>query len=167
MVSSVGLAMALAFEPSEPDIMRRPPRPRDEPILSRFLVWRILLVSALFVAGVFTMFYWPQFNGATLEEARTYAVNTLVVMEIFYLFNVRYLGSGSLAWQRMLGTRPVWIALGVVVTLQLVFTYAPFMERLFDTRPVDFAHGIEIIAIGVLLFAVLEAEKMLRRKKQG
>jgi magnesium-transporting ATPase (P-type) len=166
MVSSVGLAMALAFEPPEPDIMQRPPRPRDEPILSRFLIWRIMLVSVLFVAGVFTMFYWPQLNGATLEEARTYAVNTLVVMEIFYLFNVRYLGSGSLAWQRMLGTRPVWIALSVVVTLQLIFTYAPFMERLFDTRPVDFTHGLEIIAIGMLLFAVLEVEKMMRRKKQ-
>jgi len=38
------------------------------------------------------------------------------------------------------------------------------MERLFDTRPVDFIHGVEIIAIGVTLFALLELEKWVRRR---
>ncbi|NGX93686.1 MAG: cation-transporting P-type ATPase, partial [Candidatus Afipia apatlaquensis] len=103
-----------------------------------------------------------QMNGATLEEARTYAVNTLVVMEIFYLFSVRYLRAPSLTWQGLRGTRPVLIALTVVVTLQLIFTYAPFMETFFDTRPVDFLHGAEIIGIGIALFAILEIEKSVR-----
>jgi potassium/sodium efflux P-type ATPase len=164
MVSSVALALALAFEPHEPGVMGRPPRARDEPVLSRFLVWRIGFVSLLFLAGVFGMFYWSQHNGATIAEARTYAVNTLVVMEVFYLFNVRYLGTASLGWRQVFGTPAVLTAVTVVVVLQLVFTYAPFMERFFDTRPVDFVHGAEILGIGALLFALLELEKGLRRR---
>lgn len=162
MVSSVGLAMVLAFEPAEKDIMQRSPRPPSEPMLSGFLVWRVIFVSTLFSAGIFGMFTWSQTNGATLEEARTYAVNTLVVMEIFYLFSVRYLRAPSLTLQGLRGTRPVLIALTLVVTLQLIFTYAPFMETFFDTRPVDFLHGAEIIGIGIALFAILELEKSVR-----
>jgi len=85
-------------------------------------------------------------------------------MEVFYLFSIRYLDSTSLGLTRMKGTPAILIAVTVVVALQLVFTYAPFMERLFDTRPVDFIHGLEIIGIGVALFAVLELEKALRRR---
>ena len=88
-------------------------------------------------------------------------------MEVFYLFSVRYLRAPSLTLKGIRGTRPVLIAVAVVVSLQLVFTYAPFMEALFDTRPVDFVHGAEIIAVGVALFAVLEIEKWLRLRLTG
>ncbi|MFW5969076.1 MAG: cation-translocating P-type ATPase [Halofilum sp. (in: g-proteobacteria)] len=165
MVSSVALAMALAFEPTEPDAMKRPPRRRDEPILSLFVVWRVAFVSTLFALGIFGIFAWTRSHGADLEQARTYAVNTLVVMEIFYLFNVRYLAERSLTLRGILGTRAVLIALATVVTLQLIFTYAPFMTHLFETRPVDFVHGVEILAIGIVLFAILELEKSVRRRR--
>lgn len=167
MVSSVGLALALAFEPTEADVMKRPPRPANESVLSAFLVWRIVFVSALFVSGIFGIFVWTRTHGSSLEEARTYAVNTLVVMEVFYLFSVRYLRAPSLTLKGILGTRAVLIAVTVVVALQLVFTYAPFMETFFDTRPVDLIHGAEIIGVGIALFAVLEIEKWLRTRIAG
>ena len=164
MVSSVALAMALAFEATEPETMRRPPRPAAEPILSGFLLWRIALVSALMAAGVFGMFGWASTHGSTLEEARTYAVNTLVAMEVFYLFSVRYLRTPSLRLKQMFNSRAVLVAVLVVVVLQLFFTYVPFMERFFDTRPVDFVHGVEIIGLGMALFVILELEKLALRK---
>ncbi len=164
MVSSVALAMALAFDPAEPDLMTRPPRPANEAILSGFLVWRIALVSVLFALGVFGIFYWSQEQGSSLEEARTYAVNTLVLMEVFYLLSVRYLRVSALSFKRMFNSRAVVYAIGTVITLQLIFTYAPFMERFFDTRPIDFVHGLEIIGIGLGLFLLLELEKGVRRK---
>lgn len=167
MVSSVGLAIALAFEPTEADVMKRPPRPAGAPMLSGFLVWRIFFVSALFVSGVFGIFLWTRSNGASLEEARTYAVNTLVVMEVFYLFSVRYLRAPSLTLKGIMGTRAVLVAVAVVTALQLVFTYAPFMEAFFDTRPVDFIHGVEIICVGIALFTVLEIEKQLLMRLTG
>jgi magnesium-transporting ATPase (P-type) len=163
MVSSVTLAMVLAFEPTERDAMHRPPRRPDEPLLSGFLVWRVALVSALFLAGIFGVFAWSRHAGLSLEEARTAAVNTLVVMEIFYLFSVRYLRVTSPTFEGILGTRSVLMGLGAVVTLQLLFIYAPFMQVLFDTRPVGLVSGLLIVGIGVVLFAVLELEKHVRR----
>ena len=162
MVSSVVLAMALAFEGAEPGIMRRPPRPVSEPILSRFVLWRVVFVSTLFSAGIFGMFTLAQANGASLEEARTIAVNTLVVMEIFYLFSVRFLNETSLSLRALLGTKPVLIAITAVTALQFLFTYAPFMGALFDTRPVGLVQGMAIIAVGPVFLLILEAEKRVR-----
>ncbi|MGP1358172.1 HAD-IC family P-type ATPase, partial [Roseicyclus sp.] len=165
MVSSVVLAMALAFEGAEPDIMRRPPRPADEPILSRFVLWRVVFVSLLFCVGIFGMFTLAQARGATLEEARTVAVNTLVVMEIFYLFSVRFLNTTSLSFGAVVGTKPVLVAIGAVTALQLAFTYAPFMEAFFDTRPLSLAEGLMVLAVGPVLLLVLEVEKRFTRPR--
>lgn len=161
MVSSVVLAMALAFEGPEEGVMRRPPRQADEPILSRFVLWRVVFVSLLFSAGIFGMFAYAKAKGASLEEARTIAVNTLVVMEIFYLFSVRFLSASSLSLKAMFGTRPVLVAIVAVTSLQFLFTYAPFMEAFFDTRPLDLATGLLVVAVGPVLLLILELEKRL------
>jgi magnesium-transporting ATPase (P-type) len=163
MVTAVGLGLVLAFEPTEPDVMDRPPRSPDEPILSRPLIWQVVFVSILFVIGAFGMFSWAEHRGLSHEEARTIVVNAIVVMEIFYLFSVRYLRTTALAWQGMLGTPAVLVGIGSIVVLQLAFTYAPFMQRLFNTRPVSLGDGLSIIGVGICLILVLEAEKRLRR----
>ena len=159
MVSSVLLAMALAFESAERGVMARPPRPADEPILSPFVLWRVLFVSTLFMAGIFGKFYFAQAQGASVEVARTIAVNTLVVMEIFYLFSVRYLNEPSLTWKGALGTPPVLIAITSVTALQFLFTYAPFMEDFFGTQPLSISEGLQIVVIGVVVLLILEVEK--------
>ena len=164
MVTAVTLALALAFEPSEPGVMRRPPRAAGEPILSRFLLWRVAFVSVLFCAGIFGKFAFAQAHGASIEEARTIAVNTLVVMEIFYLFSVRYLRDASLTWQGLIGTRAVLIAVAAVVVLQLLFTYAPFMEAFFGTRALSLREVSQIILVGVAVLFVLEMEKFIHRR---
>jgi len=163
MVSSVALAMVLAFEPTEPDVMRRPPRPPAEPLLSRFLAWRIAFVSMLFLAGIFGMFEWALARGASEEAARTVAVNTLVCMEVFYLFSVRYLKAPSFTWQGVRGTPRVLAAVAAVFVLQGLFTFAPPMQALFRTAPLAVAEGLQIVAVGVLLLVVLEGEKALLR----
>ena len=167
MVSSVVLAMTLAFETAEDNVMRRQPRPPGEPILSRFVLWRVGFVSALFCAGIFGKFALAQAQGASVEEARTIAVNTLVVMEIFYLFSVRYLHSPSLTLKGLLGTRPVLIAITAVTALQFLFTYAPFMEAFFETRPLSLAEGLQVVAVGVVVLLVLELEKRAGRAWTG
>jgi magnesium-transporting ATPase (P-type) len=163
MISAVGLGLVLAFEPTEPMAMRRPPRAADAPILTGVLAWQIVFVSLLFVAGSFGMFAWARARGLAVEEARTIVVNTIVVMEIFYLFSVRYLGSTSLTWQGVLGTPAVLIGVGAVTLLQFVFTYAPVMQRLFETRAVAFGDGVAIVGVGVAVLVVVEVEKRVRR----
>ena len=164
MVLEVTLGLVLAFEPSEPDTMRRPPRRRDEPILSRFLAWRVVLVSLLFTAGVFFVFEYAMRQGLGEDVARTMVVNTIVVMEIFYLFNVRYMHMTSFSLIGAMGTRAVLLAIAAVVAAQLAFTYAPFMQALFGTAPIALKDGLPIIGIGVLLMVVLEVEKAAMRR---
>ena len=163
MVSSVALALALAFEPTEPDVMVRPPRAPTEPVLSRFLVWRVALVSLLILAGVFGMFEWALHRGMEVEAARTIAVNTLIAMEVFYLFSVRYLRTPSFTWTGVKGTRAVLAAVGIVFVLQLFFTYAPFMHVLFASRPLTLGEGVLCALVGLALLIALEIEKGIRR----
>jgi len=164
LVTSVTLGLALAFEPPEPGVMRRPPRDAAAPLLSRFLVWRVALVSLLFAGISLAMFFGALAAGRDLETARTLVVNTLVVLEIFYLFNVRYLGGTSFTLRGALGTPAVLYALAAVIAAQLAFTYLPLMQGWFATRPVGLAEGALVIACGVALMALLEGEKLLLRR---
>jgi len=159
MVSSVALALTLAFEPTEPDVMRRPPRLPGEQFLTGFLIWRVVFVSALFLAGIFGMFAFALERGQTLEEARTVAVNTLVVMEIFYLFNVRYTHGTSLTWRGVLGTPAVLFGIVFVTVAQFAFTYLPFMQQVFGTRPVAPIDGVMVLAVGFAVLILVEIEK--------
>ncbi|HUE45133.1 MAG TPA: cation transporting ATPase C-terminal domain-containing protein, partial [Aestuariivirgaceae bacterium] len=161
MITAVTLGLTLAFEPVEPGAMRRPPRAPDEPFLSGFLVWRIVFVSVLFVIAAFGVFFWTLARGLPLELARTMVVNTIVVMQIFYLFSIRYAHGPSLTWTGVLGTPAVLIGVSAVVVAQLIFTYVPWMQIVFTTRPVALADGLVIVAIGIALFLAVEAEKHL------
>lgn len=163
MVSSIALALSLAFEPGEENAMQRQPRQRDEKMLSGFLIWRVSFVSLLFVIGVYGMFLWTQSQGASLEQSRTYAVNTLVVMEVFYLFNVRCLNTASWSIRQWFTSYIVFISIGLVIVLQLIFTYVPIMNTLFESTPIGLRHGMEIIAVGAVMYLILEIEKWLQR----
>lgn len=164
MVSSVALALSLAFEPAEAGVMKRPPRPMHQPIISAALLWRITVVTALFTAGVFGQFMLAQQQGLSLELSRTMAVNTLVAMEVFYLFSVRYSHGTSLTWQGLLGTRAVLWAVGAVLVFQLWFTYAPWMGRAFGSAPMSIAQGLQVLAFGVAVLLLIELEKWIRRR---
>jgi magnesium-transporting ATPase (P-type) len=161
MITAVALGLTLAFEPTEPGAMRRPARPPGQAILSGRLLWRILFVSALMVAGTFGVFVWALSRELPLETARTMAVNAMVVMEIFYLFSVRYVHGTSLTWQGVLGTRAVLIGVGVVIVAQLAFTYLPPVQAVFGSRPLSLTEGAVVFAIGVAMLVVVEIEKAI------
>jgi magnesium-transporting ATPase (P-type) len=163
----VTLALAVSFEPAESDVMRRAPRPPDEPILSGFLVWRIVFVSTLLLLGTFGLYLWERAQGADLALARTVAVNALVMLEVVYLFNTRYLRACVLNVTGLFGSRPILIAVAVVVALQLVFTYAPPLQALFDSRPVPILSWCLIVLVAVAVLLLVEAEKWVGRLRQS
>jgi len=164
LVTAVTLGLVLAFEPAEPGVMCRPPRAAQAPLLSGFLLWRVVLVSLLFLAAGLGVFFHALEQGRDLETARTLVVNTIVVLEIFYLFNVRYLGVTSITLRGALGTPAVLIALAVVVSAQFAFTYLPAMQEWFGSRALSLADGAAIIAIGAGMMFLLELEKLLLRR---
>jgi magnesium-transporting ATPase (P-type) len=165
MITTVALDLALAFEPAEPGTMRRPPRPPDEPLLTRHLLWLAGLVSLLILAAAFGGFLWYRAGGAELELARTVAVNTVVFCELFYLFSCRSLTEPALTRKGLLGSPIVLGAVGAVVLFQLLYTYAPPLQVLFDSRPLAAADWLFVlIAAGLVLPIVDLAESRIRRR---
>jgi magnesium-transporting ATPase (P-type) len=162
LITATTLGIALAFEPTEEGTMLRPPRRRDEKLIGSELLWHILLVSVLFLAGVFGIFSYAIDRGYSLELARTMALNTLVVMEIFHLFFIRNIYGTSLTWQAVRGTAVVWTMVVVVTVAQFAITYVPFLQAVFGTRPIPFFDGLLIVGVGVALFAIIETEKQIR-----
>ena len=164
MVVAVTLALALAFEPAEPDIMRRPPRDPRAPIFSAYFLWRTLLVIAVVVAGTLGMFRWEQAQGATLEAARTAAVNTLVMFQAVYLLNSRFLL--AVAWPHLVlrGNPYVPLSIALIVGLQLLFTYVPFMQALFHTAPLGAEAWARIVPIALSIYVIVEIEKAVVRR---
>ena len=161
MITAVTLALALAFEPAEADVMQRPPRPPREPMLSPFLLWRLSYVSLILVAGTFGLFLWERAQGATIETARTVAVNTLVLFEAFYLLNSRYLHQTVLSRQGLFGSRYVLGAIGLILVFQLLFTYAPPLQLLFGTAALSAATWGLITLVASSVFILVEVEKLL------
>jgi len=164
MVTAVTLALALAFEPAEPGVMARAPRRPSEPLITRVLGFRVAYVSLLMVAFTFGVFEWELARGSSLELARTAAVNMLVVGELVYLFNVRHFTSSAFA-RGILTDNPValWMSL-LLIGLQLLFTYAPPFQHLFQTVALDAVSWAVILGLGGLKFLAVEAEKAVLRR---
>lgn len=166
MVTAVTLALALAFESSERNIMHKPPRPPSEPLLAPFLIWRIVFVSALLVCGGLGVFLWELELGKSVETARTAALNALVAAEIAYLFNSRKLTESVINRDGILGNSAALWAAAALIGLQLGLTYLPAMQLLFGTAAIGLEAWVKIVAFAVAVFFLIELEKMLIAKKR-
>jgi calcium-translocating P-type ATPase len=163
MVTSVALALVLSFEPHELDVMRRPPRAVDRPILTRFGVWRTLFVGVALLAYTLGAFFWMKSQDVSDALARTVAVNAITIGQVFYLLNSRYLIDSSLSIKAHLGNPYLPLGVGAVVVLQALFTYAPPLQALFDTEAVPLRIWPWLVLGGFLFFLMVEAEKLILR----
>ena len=160
MTTAGALGLVLAMEPREPGIMQRAPRHPNAPILSRRLVGRILLASVLILLGAFGIFHWETTQGSTLEVARTAAVNVIVLIQLFYLLNCRSL-TRSIFSIGFLSNRWLLGGIGLMLTMQLLFTYAPPLQSIFRTSGIGLLQWGVALAAGLVAFLVVEAEKHL------
>ena len=163
MVTSVALGLVISFEPHELDVMNRPPRAVDRPILTGFGVWRVIFVGLALLAVTLWAFFWMKSHGASDQLARTVAVNMITIGQVFYLLNSRYLLDSSLSFKAHLGNPYLPLGIGAVVVLQLLFTYAPPLQRLFDNEAIPLWVWPWLIVAGLVFFLVVEAEKLIIR----
>ena len=173
LVATVSLALPLAFEARESDIMRRRPRSPDAPVLSHFIVMRTGLVALLMSAGAIGLFLWEYSHevrevghARALAEAQTMAVNTVISFQIFYMVMCRTL-TGSLRKVGLFSNPSVFMGIGTLVLLQLAFMYLPFMRRIFGTAPLSLeAIGLSVL-VGAVVVPAVGLEKWLRGRKDG
>lgn len=164
MMTAVLLGTMLVFEPNEYDLMGRPPRDPKESLLTLTLLARVVLVSVLMLAGAYGLFLWEQArHGASLVEARTVAVNAIVMVEVLYLFNCRSLKRSMLAIG--LFSNP-WIYAGIGASLlaQALFTYTPVFNAIFHTAPISAGAWGRITLMSMAVYGVVEIEKWLRAR---
>ena len=166
MVVAVTLALALAFEPAEPGVMQRPPRKPGGSIMDGTMLMRVGFVSLLIGGATIASFEYSLLQGMELGTARTMAVNTLVVAQAWYLFNSRFLTASSLALSRMFTNPGAIVSVGLLGLLQLGFVYVPAMNTWFGTTPLPLEAWGPPMAIGVLVFLIIEGEKALLRARR-
>jgi P-type Ca2+ transporter type 2C len=166
MVTAVTLALALSFEPMEKDVMKRPPRDPLAPIVDKYFIFRIIYVSLLIGGATLLVYMFLRNQQYDISIARTVAVNSLVAGQLFYLFNCRRLVRPSLD-KNFFDNRAVFIACAVLLVLQLLFTYLPFMNILFDSSPIGRDLIFYPLLIGAVVFVVVEIEKFITSKTRN
>jgi len=166
MTTALFLGLMLAFEPTEAGVMARPPRDPKKPIITRPLVFRLFLVSAVMAAGGFWFYDRIVEGGGSVAEARTIVVNVVVFTELFYLFNCRSLTRSPWAIGFLSNRWAVFGALGMA-GLQILLTYVPLLNRWFDTAPITGLEWLEVLGVSLFAYVLVEFEKYFRRLKQN
>jgi len=164
LICAVTISLALVVEKAEPNLMKRPPRPANEPLLTGRFIARLVLIALLLAGSTLFVFEWMLGSGASLEQARAAAVTMVVMAEMAYLFNVRRFTASGFTLENFTGNR---LAVGTSVLLlglQLAFLYVPAMNTLFGTAPLDLAAWGVIIAFAATIFVIVEGEKWLWRR---
>lgn len=166
MTTAVLLGLPLAFEPNEPDIMNRKPRNPDQPILTKQLIFRTLLVGFLILILASGLFHYELFLGESQDYGRTVTTTTIIVIQAFYLLNSRSLlkplteiGVFSNPW--------IFAGIGLMMVFQILFIYVPIMNTFFHTQPLSLESWTRIIGAGLSVFIIITIEKWLRRRSKN
>lgn len=162
MINSLTMTVPLAFEPKSPGIMAQPPRHPKEPLLTKPLLHRILLVSLFNWVLIFGLFEWAEATTGNIALARTMAIQALVFARIIYLLSISQLGKNLL--ERILGRSPETIhapfllaGIGGAVLLQILFSQWSLMNILFETAPLNWTQWLICLLpmIPMMPFAIL------------
>lgn len=160
------LGLFLALEPKEQDLMDRPPRSPQAPILSGRMLAQVALVGLLILIAAFGLFKWELARGAGIDAARTVALNTVAIVQALYLVNCRSLRHGI--WSIGL-FRNGWLWLGIagVLLLQACLTYLPFLNSIFQTAPIGWDEWLRILGAGLAGMVLVEFQKWLIHRRQS
>ena len=156
--------VALAFEPGERGVIDRPPRDPKEGIMSRLLIQRTILVGAVISAGIVWNFAAALEAGATVENARTVAVTTMVFFQFLQAWNSR--SELESIFRVPLFSNPfLFYSMIAAFFAQLAVLYAPPLQWVFRTVPLTAPEWLRIIAASLTVVVVVEIDKWLRRRK--
>lgn len=163
MVSAITIQFAFIFEPAEAGIMKRQPRKTGNKLLTKHDCWQMGYVSVLMALISLIAHDWLLAQGVSETVASTMMVNIVVLSKIFYLFNIR---TNAPAFSKASLTNPkAFLIIGIMLVLQLLLTYVPFMQRAFHTANMDLTGWLIAIASGIIVLLVTELDKWLRHRR--
>jgi Ca2+-transporting ATPase len=156
-------ALALGVEPAESDIMRQPPRSPTESILGRGMGWQIGISGLLLAILSANAGYWAWSNNN--PDWQTMIFTTLTFGQMAAVLSLR---SESESFFRFgIRRNPLLIgAVALTVILQLLVTYLPFLQNLFETTPLTLADLLICIGLGIVMLLGVEIEKAIFRRNK-
>jgi len=164
MVTSITISLALAFERLEPGAMKRPPRSPETPLLSGYFIWRIFFVSVLIGGWTLVLNIYLLKNGFPENFVHTITLQTIVITQMFHLFNARSI-RGNAFKEDLMSNKAVWVVCGLLIVLQAGITYLPFMNMAFGTVPLELSAWKYPFILGIAIFLIVEVEKAVMRKR--
>lgn len=171
LVTAIALALPLAFEVKEPNVMNRPPRKPDEALFNGFVTFRVFFVSILMTVVTIVLFNWEYAYSLktgmaqtdALARSQSIAVTFIIFFQIFYLINCRSL-KDSVFKIGLFSNGFIFLGIGSIMLLQAMFLYTPFMQKVFGTASLD-GKGLFISFVaGSLIFVVISIEKWILRE---
>lgn len=162
MVSAITIQFAFIFEPAEEGIMDRPPQKTGSRLMNRHDIVQMAYVSILMALIALMAYDWILDRGVDGTTASTMMVNIIVISKIFYLFNIR---TSQYAFSKeFFSNKKAFIIIGIMIGLQLILTYVPFMQQAFHTAPMSLVEwGVSILA-GMLILLITEFDKWRNRR---
>jgi len=159
MLNSITMTVPLAFEPKSQQVMKQPPRPVNESLLTGDRIRRILAISLYNWTVIFGIFEWARQTTGNIDLARTMAIQALVAGRIFYLLSVSQLLPSIVAKARnqteSIKSAPA-ITAGIVgtVILQVLFSQWSFINNIFSTAPLDLSQWLICLGAGLPMIAI-------------
>ncbi|NOT36581.1 MAG: cation-translocating P-type ATPase [Saprospiraceae bacterium] len=153
-------ALALANEKAEEDIMKRPPRPRNESLFSDGLGYHILWVGILMAGVTLGIQAWSLHHN--LEHWQTMVFTVLSLSQLGHVLAVRS-DRTFLYKQGIFSNLPLLLSVMATFVLQLCVIYIPFMNTLFKTQPLSLMELVICIGISVIVFHAVEFEKWIKK----
>lgn len=172
LVGAIALALPLAFEVLEPNVMKRPPRNPDEPLFNRFVTFRVVLVSILMTTGAILLFNREYSNALlnnvsateALRKSQTIVVTFVIMFQIFYMLNCRSL-KDTLLKIGIFSNYYIFIGIGTILALQALFIYNPFMQSVFGTTSLELRDILLATGAGFMIFPIIWIEKKIHSFK--
>lgn len=169
LIAAITLALPLAFEVKEPNLMNRPPRKPNEPLFNKFITIRVIIVSILMTTGTILLFNWEYSKSISLgviatealPKAQTMAVTFVIMFQIFYLLNCRSL-KDSVLKIGIFSNKFIFIGIASILILQAMLIYIPFMQNVFGTAPLELREMLISVIAGFLIFPTIWFEKWMR-----
>lgn len=162
MASAVTIQFALIFEPAEKGIMERAPRKTGSGLMNKHDLNQVIYISILMAVIGMIVDEWFTRIGMSTAVTSTTMINVLIIGKIFYLFNIR---TKNYALKEMFVNKKAYVFIGLMLILQLILTYVPFMQSVFHTAPIGIAEWLIAIVGGIIVFAIAEADKWIKAKR--
>lgn len=159
-------ALALSVDPPAPDIMKKPPRSRNENVFT------VPVTSLIILGGTWSMvvnlgiFIWAIGDGKGLVEAQCLVFMTLILIQLFKAFNFR---SDHLHVFEVGLFSNRWLVLSVAISflISLPLLYVPFLQGVFNTYPLSGQDWLIVVLSSLTIFPVLEIGKAIIRRSHG